>query len=164
MRTFRTALVTGLLTLATLTALPSRADADITAFFGAGIGPETRSAKGISFGLTVVVLGFEVEYADISAKNDETRPAPRVQTGMVNAIVQTPTPGVQLYGTAGVGAYRESWLGEHENNTAFNIGGGLKMSVLGPLKLRVDYRLFTLRGNPVDKSVHRVYAGLNASF
>jgi len=144
-----------------LMAAPNTAHADITAFLGAAT-PETRMAKGLSFGVSVIVVGFEVEYSDISAKEDAG--APRIRTGMVNAIVQTPTPGVQLYGTAGVGGYRENLLGESETSTAFNIGGGLKMGLLGPLKLRVDYRLFTLRGNPVEQTVHRVYAGLNTSF
>ena len=33
-----------------------------------------------------------------------------------------------------------------------------------PVKLRVDYRLFTLRGEPIEKTVHRVYAGINLAF
>ncbi len=153
--------VLAVLSLLGLVAAPAPAHADITAFFGAA-NPETRMAKGLSFGVSVIVVGFEVEYSDISAKEDAG--APRIRTGMVNAIVQTPTSGVQLYGTIGVGGYRENLLGESETSTAFNIGGGLKMGLLGPVKLRVDYRLFTLRGNPVDKTVHRVYAGLNTSF
>ena len=38
------------------------------------------------------------------------------------------------------------------------------MGLFGPVKLRVDYRLFTLRGAPTEKTVHRVYAGVNTSF
>jgi opacity protein-like surface antigen len=160
----RKATATGVICVAGLLAAPATAAADITAFFGAGIGPETRTAKGVSFGVSVLVVGFEVEYSDISAKTDPDALAPRVRTGMVNAIVQTPTPGVQLYGTAGVGGYRENLLDDSNNGTAFNVGGGLKMSLFGPLRLRVDYRLFTLRGDPVKKTVHRIYAGLNTSF
>jgi len=40
----------------------------------------------------------------------------------------------------------------------------VKMSLMGPLRLRLDYRLFTLRGNPAAKTVHRLYAGVNTSF
>jgi hypothetical protein len=32
------------------------------------------------------------------------------------------------------------------------------------VKLRLDYRLFKLRGDAVYKTVHRIYAGLTAGF
>jgi opacity protein-like surface antigen len=151
--------------LAGLLALPATASADITAFFGVGHRPETRTVKGAAVGLSIIAVGFEVEYADFAEKDEGDTAAPRLRTGMVNAIVQTPTSGAQLYATAGVGLYRENFrLDWQETNTAINIGGGLKMGLMGPVKLRVDYRFFALRGNPIEKSVHRVYAGLNASF
>lgn len=164
MRISRLFVAPALMAFAGLVATPAVASADITAFFGVGHGPETRTAKGVAFGLSVVVVGFEIEYSDISAKDDAEALAPRLRTGTVNAIVQTPTAGAQLYGTVGVGGYRENLLGESETSTAFNIGGGLKLGLMGPLKLRIDYRLFTLRGDPVRATVHRVYAGLNAGF
>lgn len=154
----------GAVAVGVLFATPSAAQADITAFFGVGHGPETRTAKGLSFGVSLIVVGFEVEYSDISAKNDVGALAPRLRTGMVNAVVQTPTSGFQLYATAGVGGYRENSVGDSETSTAINVGGGVKMGLLGPLRLRLDYRLFTLRGNPSTKTVHRVYAGVNTSF
>ncbi len=154
----------GVLSLAGLCAAPTVAHADITAFFGVGQGPETRTAKGLSFGVSLIVVGFEVEYSDISAKTDVDALAPRLRTGMVNAVVQTPTSGFQLYATAGVGGYRENSVDDTETSTALNVGGGVKMGLMGPLRLRLDYRLFTLRGNPAAKTVHRLYAGLNTSF
>ncbi|MBM3750865.1 MAG: porin family protein [Acidimicrobiia bacterium] len=153
-----------LVALAGLFVTPTAAEADITAFFGVGQGPETRTAKGLSFGVSLIVVGFEVEYSDISAKTDVGALAPRLRTGMINAIVQTPTGGMQLYATAGVGGYRENSGGNSETSTGINVGGGLKTNLLGPLRLRLDYRLFTLRGNPAAKTVHRVYAGVNAAF
>ena len=156
-------LIIGMLTAVILVATPAAAAADITAFFGAGRNPTTRTAKGVAFGVTLLVVGFEVEYSDISEKDADS--APRLRTGMINAIVQTPTGGVQLYGTVGAGGYRESLRGTfQETNVGLNLGGGLKMGLLGPLKLRVDYRLFRLRGEPLYKNVHRVYAGVNAAF
>lgn len=153
------------LALAGLAATPALAYADLTAFFGVGHRPETRTAKGVAFGVAIIAVGFEVEYSDISEKDTADKLAPRLRTGMVNAIVQTPTSGAQLYATAGVGLYRENLRADwQETSTALNLGGGLKMGLLGPLKLRVDYRLFMLRGNPLEKTVHRIYAGLNTSF
>ena len=44
------------------------------------------------------------------------------------------------------------------------VGGGAKISLAGPLRVRFDYRLFNLRGRPRHDQVHRVYAGLNLMF
>lgn len=159
----RKPLISGLLALLLLAAVPSAASADITAFFGVGHRPETRVMKGAAIGMTLVIAGFEVEYADIAEK--DAAAAPRLRTGLINGFVQTPTSGAQLYATAGVGLYRESLRGLYqETHTAINIGGGLKMGLMGPVKLRVDYRFLRLNGNPIEKTVHRVYAGLNAAF
>jgi hypothetical protein len=40
----------------------------------------------------------------------------------------------------------------------------VKISLVGPVRARVDYRIFKLRGEPVHDTVHRVYAGLNLKF
>lgn len=159
----RKTLTSVLLALCFLSVAPTAAWADITAFFGVGHRPETRVMKGAAIGMTLVIAGFEVEYADISEKDAAS--APRLRTGLINGFVQTPTSGAQLYATAGVGLYRESLRGTYqETHTAINIGGGLKMGLMGPVKLRVDYRLIRLNGQPIEKTVHRVYAGLNTSF
>jgi len=152
----------GILAACLLLGVPASAAADITAFFGAGHKPKTRTAKGLAVGISLIMVGFEVEYSDISEKDADA--APRLRTGMINAIVQTPTSGAQLYATAGVGAYREQLRDFQETNTGLNIGAGLKLGLMGPLKMRVDYRLFKLRGDPLYSTVHRVYAGLNTSF
>jgi opacity protein-like surface antigen len=159
---FRSFLVAAV-TAATFFAVPAAAAADITAFFGAGNTPAHRAAKGLSMGVTLLVVGFEVEYADISERASDA--APRVRTGMINALVQTPTSAAQFYGTIGAGGYRESFKGgAQETNTGINLGGGVKIGLLGPVKLRIDYRLFKFRGDAVHKTVHRVYAGVNAGF
>ena len=41
---------------------------------------------------------------------------------------------------------------------------GVKVSVLGPVRARLDYRVFKLRGDALYSTVHRVYAGLNLAF
>ena len=78
------------------------------------------------------------------------RLAPKLQTYMFNGLVQTPVPiaGMQFYGTAGGGGYRETLFETSARRTsAINIGGGVKMSLAGPLRLRFDYRVFTLKGD-----------------
>ena len=49
----------------------------------------------------------------------------------------------------------------NDEETAFllNNGGGVKINIAGPLRARIDYRIFTLRGNPKHKNVQRIYAG-----
>ena len=38
------------------------------------------------------------------------------------------------------------------------------MSLFGPLRLRLDYRVFTLQGSPRHSKPQRFYAGLNLKF
>ena len=42
-----------------------------------------------------------------------------------------------------------------------NTGGGVKFSLIGPLRVRADYRVFTLKGDPLHDVVHRIYVGAN---
>jgi opacity protein-like surface antigen len=81
-------------------------------------------------------------------------------------LLQTPVDifGFQPYITGGMGVARER-LGAHVD-TSFvpNTGGGVKVALAGPLRLRVDYRVFRLGGDALHSSAHRVYAGLNLRF
>ena len=145
----------------------STASADITAFLGVNGTPEKRAVKGLALGTGLLVVGFEVEYADTS--EDLEFGGPRLRTVMFNGLVQTPVPiaGMQFYGTIGGGGYRESFSTVpeiSETNFGSNIGGGAKISIAGPLRVRVDYRIFNLRGNPRHSPVQRFYAGINLKF
>ena len=40
----------------------------------------------------------------------------------------------------------------------------VKLALAGPLRLRLDYRVFRLNGNPLFKKVQRFYGGLSLSF
>jgi len=142
--------------------------ADATVFIGSTTTPANRAVKGASVGISLLVVGFEFEYADTSEDTGEA--APSLRTGMGNVFLQTPIPvaGMQFYVTMGAGGYRER-LGEEPNriqetHVGINTGGGVKISLLGPIRARLDYRLFKLRGEPLHSTVHRVYAGLNLAF
>jgi hypothetical protein len=150
--------------LAAVLLTPSLAAADITAFLGVNPTPSNRGVRGIAGGVGLLVVGFEFEYANTS--EDLVDAAPGLRTFMVNGLLQTPIPvaGVQFYGTAGVGGYRETLNEVHETNVGMNVGGGIKMSLLGPLRLRLDYRVFTLKGEPRHSRPQRFYAGLNLKF
>jgi hypothetical protein len=72
--------------------------------------------------------------------------------------------GIQPYFTMGGGMYRET-LGAHEDTSfGVNTGGGAKISLVGPLRLRVDYRVFKLGSGALYSPAHRIYAGLNLKF
>lgn len=138
--------------------------ADVTAFLGASPTPGLRLARGAAVGAGLVVVAFEVEAAQILEQT--TGGEPGLSTGMGNILVQTPlaVSGMQFYGTAGVGLYRERLDTLQETNVAANIGGGVKIGIAGPLKLRLDYRLFRLRGAAILTTYHRVYAGATLGF
>jgi hypothetical protein len=141
------------------TASPARAD--VTFFLGFSPTPESRPTRGFAAGINMLLVGFEFDYATTSA--DEVAGAPSLRTGMLNGLIMTPTK-TQLYLTAGGGFYRESLAGSSETSFGTNIGGGVKVVLVGPLQIRVDYRIFHLRGDARYKNPQRLYAGLNIHF
>lgn len=158
MRRFVLVTILSALTIA-VTATPARAD--FTAFTGFSPTPATRSARGFAVGISLVVIGFEFEYAATSEHPVDG--APSLRTGMMNGLIQTPTR-TQLYLTAGGGFFRERLGIGSETSFGTNVGGGIKFSLAGPLRVRVDYRVFNLRGTPLYPTPQRVYVGLNLAF
>jgi opacity protein-like surface antigen len=160
MRSVRVAMLAVLLT--GLAARPSFAD--ITGFIGANITPKSRHTEGFAVGGGLLILGFEFEYA--SAPEEPASQAPSLNSGMGNVLLQAPFSiyGFQPYATAGAGIYRES-LGTHQQTgLGLNTGGGVKITLAGPVRLRLDYRVFKLGDGAIDSPVHRVYVGLNLKF
>jgi opacity protein-like surface antigen len=160
MKAVGASIVAALLVLAC--AQPARAD--ITAFIGANTTPANRPAKGVAVGMGLLIIGFEFEYANTS--DDPSASAPSLTTGMGNVLLQTPVAigGMQPYVTAGAGGYRET-LGTHQDTSfGVNTGAGVKISLAGPVRLRVDYRVFKLGSGALNSPVHRIYAGLNLKF
>jgi len=155
--------------LAVLLLVPARASADVTAFFGTNRTPSDRAVRGFAIGTGLVIVAFEFEYANTN--DDLVKGAPQLRTFFFNGLVQTPIPiaRMQFYGTAGGGVYRETLeresLGElSETNVGISVGGGVKVTLIGPLRLRLDYRVFTLQGSPLHSKPQRFYAGINLKF
>jgi hypothetical protein len=145
--------------LLALTSVPARAD--LTAFIGANTTPANRQVRGASVGTGLLVVGFEFEYAYTT--DDLSAAAPSLKTGMGNVLLQTPgaIKGFQPYFTTGGGIYQEE-LGAHsDTGVGFNTGGGVKVSLVGPIRLRVDYRIFKLGSGALNSPAHRFYAGVN---
>ena len=151
-------------TCALLLASARDASADVTAFIGITPTPQNHTVRGFAFGFGLLVVGFEFEYANVAEDTVEGLPA--LRTGAGNVLVQTPVAikGVQLYATTGGVAYRETLGTRQETHYGTNIGGGAKIRLAGPLRVRLDYRVFRLQGEPIHQTYQRFYAGANLSF
>ena len=147
-----------------LLAMPHPAAADITAFVGLTPTPESRAVRGVAVGFGLLVVGFEFEYANTVEDTEDGLTG--LQTASGNVLLQTPieVSGISLYGTAGAGLYRERLATQQETSVGTNIGGGAKIRLLGPLRLRLDYRIFRLQGDPLHQTYQRLYAGANLGF
>ena len=158
MRLFRLILVTAL-----LVAGASPAYADFTFFIGSNRTPSNRSVKGFALG-SGQMIGLEFEYANNGENLEEATPGLRTFLG--NLLVQSPIPiaGFQPYATVGTGLYRETLDTHRETAWSFNSGVGVKTTIFGPIKVRVDYRILKLRGEPLYGTVHRVYSGVHLVF
>jgi len=143
-------------------AAPARAD--LTAFLGANMTPANRQVRGAALGFGVLVVGFEAEYS--FTPDDPRAAAPTLHTGMGNILLQSPVPffGIQPYFTTGGGLYHEALGLQEDTGFALNTGGGVKVNLIGPLRLRVDYRVFKLGSSALNSPAHRIYAGLNLKF
>jgi hypothetical protein len=150
--------------LAAALLMPAAASADVTGFIGTNRTPSARMVKGFAVGTGLLIAGVEFEYSD--TKEDPLEGAPQLRTYMFNGLAQTPIPiaRMQFYATVGGGVYRETFSEASETNVGINVGGGVKLTLLGPLRLRVDYRVFTLRGTPLYSKPQRFYAGINLKF
>lgn len=159
---FRIVLVVLVATALLAGAAPARAD--LTAFIGTNTTPANRLVKGFALGAGVLAIGFEFEYA--STSEDLEADAPSLRTGMGNVLLQTPIPvfGFQPYFTIGAGVYREALDEVSETGVGTNTGGGVKITLAGPLRVRVDYRVFVLGDKARESPAHRIYAGLNLGF
>jgi hypothetical protein len=155
--------VAGALALVVVGITPSPASADATLFLGTTTSPTHRMVRGFAIGMSLLIVGFEFEYANTS--EDLLALAPSLKTTSGNVSVQTPgLTHLQLYLTTGGGYYRERLGNDQETSFLLNTGGGVKVSIAGPLRARVDYRIFNLKGTPQHSKVQRVYAGLNVAF
>ena len=153
-----------LLALLLLVTAASTAAADVTAFIGTTTTPSVRQARGVAAGFGLLFLGFEFEYSNTSEDLEDM--APGLKTGMGNVLLQTPVPifGITPYFTTGGGMYWERLNDDTDTGFGLNTGGGAKIRLVGPLRVRVDYRVFNLSGSPRYDTVHRFYVGANLSF
>jgi hypothetical protein len=177
------------LALLLLLGAPHPARADLTAFIGGlfrtetaldDLGSTTRSTHGLAVGFSLIIVGLEFEWSQTGGDDlgdgrcgtigdPRVACAPALATGMGNVLLQTPRGllPVQLYGTVGAGVYRarNEVLDDNDYGVGTNLGGGVKIELIGPLRLRVDYRVFNLSGGDLgDSTPQRIYVGANLAF
>jgi hypothetical protein len=144
---------------------PKESAADVTVFVAATTQPSNRPTFGVAAGGGLLIAGVEFEYAAAQEAADSL--APSLKTGMVSGYVQNPVPiaGLQFYAIVGAGLYRERF-GQADAVTGLmtGAGGGVKMSLAGPVRLRIDYRVLLLRGDARYTSPKRFSAGLTVGF
>ena len=126
----------------------------------------TGRSRGFAVGAGLLIVAFEFEYADTT--DDLTRDgAPSLKTGSGNVLLQTPIAILRL---PAVRHHRRRLLPRNAGiatptrASATNTGGGVKITLVGPLRLRVDYRVFKLGSGALNSPAHRIYAGLNLKF
>jgi opacity protein-like surface antigen len=177
-----------LLAGALLLASAGTAAADLTAFLGGSFSGSATDAiqgdssvgltRGVAVGFGLIIVGFEFEYAQVGGDDEfgsgecsvsnALGCSPSLTTTMGNVLLQTPRGilPVQIYGTVGAGMYRERFDPVDLSETSFgtNVGGGVKIEVAGPFRIRVDYRVFKLSGDAVYSTPQRLYVGANLAF
>jgi hypothetical protein len=145
--------------------LPMSARADVTVLVGVMSVGGPRPAVGWAFSYCPSVVGFEIEYFGTpgGATTDHSSAG-----GIFASLIVQPatTSNLQFFAIAGFGIF------DHGGGVynATNVGGGVKIRIVGPLRLRLDYRLFVLgdlqdgdRG-PTTKYPQRFSAGLQLVF
>jgi len=168
----RTLLVRAGLLGIVLAATAPTARADTTSFVAVGTDTASQREVGVAFGLCPGIFGWEVEYAGTLGRGGESDPSVGTISG--NFLLQTTVPirRTQFYGIAGFGVYgkQSGKQGSGEINIR-DIGAGAKITLAGPLKLRLDYRLFLLGESPdatpgmrLDRHPQRFSAGLSLAF
>jgi hypothetical protein len=151
--------------------VPVSARGDATVLLGLMSGDGPRPSVGAAFSYCPSVAGFEIEY--LGTLGGETAGHSSAGGIFGSVIVQLPTSSnVQFFAMGGFGVWGETFADGKGTGElgAKNIGGGVKIRIAGPLRLRLDYRLFVLgdsqdgdRG-PSTKHPQRFSAGLHLVF
>ena len=136
----------------------ARAQGHMTLLSGVYSGAPSRPAIGYAWGFGDAGGGGEVEVA-------ATRGSGSVSAGSITAAWFFPTPlkvrGASLYGLAGLGAYADRHT--EELTEAIALGIGTKIRFAGPIKIRLEYRLYVVRKDGVPPP-QRLSAGLSVGF
>jgi hypothetical protein len=150
-------------------AQPAELPVNLTAFAGLAMAPDPHAALGVAVGVRPRPGPVSLEFEFSRSRSDPASGVPAIMIFAGNILIQLPAQGsrFQFYGTFGGGIYFQ--LFDHhsgEPDDAPSFGGGVKVTLAGPLKLRMDYRAFRLA--PMAGEYHsneqRLYTGIVAGF
>ena len=168
----RTNIVRAALTVALLGGIAAPASADGTLLFGLQTTSSPHPTVGVAWGHWPGTVGFELEYAGSLGKATATTPSAGTITA--NALVRTPwrIHGCRVYALGGFGMYGESGGGRGSGEVgATDLGAGTAIPLGGPLKLRLDYRVYMLGrapdaspGSPISRHPQRLSAAFSLAF
>lgn len=149
---------------------PVSARADATVLVGLTSVEGLRPSFAWSFSYRPSAVGVEVEYLS-------TKPGDYTAGGVFASVIVQPVTisNMQIFVLGGVGVWGEGVEGGKRTGLlgAANVGGGVLVGLVGPLRLRLDYRLFRLGEvskeeigaiSPSRKHPQRIAAGLYFRF
>jgi len=146
------------------------APVNLTAFAGAAMAPDAHAVSGIGVGVRPQPGPVSIEFEYSGRRIDRTRSVPSIVTFAGNFLVQVPVrqSRFELYAAFGVGFYilQPDHQSGEDSDSAWNFGGGAKVTLAGPLKLRMDYRVFRLAPIPDrhHSDLRRLSLGIVAGF
>lgn len=145
-------------------AQPPDPPVSITACAGVTMGFGAHPSSGFAVALKPHPGPVSLEFEYLRGRPHPVATGSGIATFAGNILVQPlhQRSRFQFYGTFGVGVY--SLVRDYQGSTdsARNVGGGAKVTLAGPLKLRMDYRAFFLAGG--ESNQHRFYVGIVAGF
>lgn len=125
-----------------------------------GAWPGSRAGIGFSVGIPLFteIVTLEGEYSRVGQEG--VFPSLTVWSG--NILLVSPIELIRLrpYFATGFGVYRQTLASESELSFATTPGFGVFLRLAGPIHGRIDYRVFRLRGAPLQGNQKRFYAGL----
>jgi hypothetical protein len=155
-----------MLSAAPAVAQPPDSPVSITAFGGVAMAFGPHPATGVAIALKPHPGPVSLEFEYLRSRPDPFASGSGIASLAGNILVQPSwqRSRFQYYGTLGVGFY--SLVRDYQGSTdsARNIGGGAKVTLAGPWKLRMDYRAFLLARTGGAQLAHRFYVGVVAGF
>ena len=148
-----------------LLSIAAPARADITAFIGANTTPDNRQVRGGALGFGLLIVGFEGEYAFTPGRSARGGAVAQDRDGQRRCCRRRcRSSASSRISRPAAGSIRRRSGSHSETGFALNTGGGVKVTLAGPIRLRVDYRIFKLGSGALYSPAHRIYAGLNLKF
>ena len=141
------------------------ASADITGFLGANTTPDNRPVKGVpsapAFWSSASSSNMPPPIR-MTPNGERRRSRPAWATCCCRR--RSPIFGLQPYFTTGGGVYRERLASTRHTGFGLNTGGGVKISLAGPMRLRSTTGCSNWEAARCYSPAHRFYAGINLKF